>query len=261
MEYSDNYDDPLLAELYDKTETYTDDVDLLRGLIGDSGPWDILECFSGTGRILVPLLKDGHRVTGIEIAPAMTARAAAKIARLEPGARQRAVLRIQDVLDGRWGKDYDLVILGANAFYELPSADSQEKCIRLAREALSSDGRLFVDNDNYRGGWEDGPFGEKRVVFEGRGEDGTYGRQTCESTRFDSQDKVVRMKRTWFTRSSEGVEKTVEYAGRKHPVSAEEVAGWLRTHGFDILHQFGDRQGHQMVHESDRAIFWAKKAR
>jgi hypothetical protein len=33
-QYSGNYDDPLLAELYDQPETYQDDIILLRKLIG-----------------------------------------------------------------------------------------------------------------------------------------------------------------------------------------------------------------------------------
>ena len=71
--YSGDYNDPLLAELYDLSETYTDDIRLLRSLIGDTGPLKILECFSGTGRILIPLVQDGHAVTGIEISEAMQA--------------------------------------------------------------------------------------------------------------------------------------------------------------------------------------------
>jgi len=98
--YSASYDDPLLAELYDQTETYTDDVELIRRLIGDSGPLNILECFSGTGRILIPLAQDGHRVTGIEIAPAMNARAVEKISRLPSDVQDKVTLKVQDVLDG-----------------------------------------------------------------------------------------------------------------------------------------------------------------
>ncbi len=48
--YSNDYDDPLLAELYDRLVTETDDVALLRRLVGDYGPLNVLEAVSGTGR-------------------------------------------------------------------------------------------------------------------------------------------------------------------------------------------------------------------
>jgi SAM-dependent methyltransferase len=64
--YALDYDDVVLAELYDRHETYTNDVELIRRLIGGRGPLNILECFCGTGRIALPLAQDGHRVTGID---------------------------------------------------------------------------------------------------------------------------------------------------------------------------------------------------
>ena len=50
--YSGNYDDPLLAELYDRSETYTDDVALIRRLIGDMGPLNILPYSEGSERAI-----------------------------------------------------------------------------------------------------------------------------------------------------------------------------------------------------------------
>jgi len=257
--YSFDYNHPLLAELYDQSETYTDDVELIRRLIGDCGPLNILECFSGTGRILIPLAQDGHRITGIEIAPAMNARAAAKIAKLGDDVRSRVTLKVQDVLDGEWGFGYDLVIMSDNAFYELPSARMQERCIQFAREALLSGGRLFLDNDDYKGDWSRGPFGKEGTIFDGEGADGTFGRSTVDSLRFDEEDGILYMKHTWFTRSSHGAESYIEYLSSTHPASAKEIEDWLKKYGFHILQMFGDRQGNPYTEESNHAIFWARK--
>jgi len=257
--YSANYDQPLLAELYDRSETYTDDIELIRTLIGKSKPLNILECFSGTGRIVVPLARDGHTMTGIEIAPAMNARAAAKVLRLGRDAQDRVKLRVQDVLDGQWGSGYDLVIMGGNAFYELPSAETQERCIQLAYEALVVGGRLYIDNNDYKGDWGEGPFGKELVIFEGTGKDGTLGRWTVEWVKFDGGQRILHVKRTWYTRAPDGTENSVEHLGRKHPVTADEVEGWLKSHGFRVLEVFGDRQGNPYTGKGVRAIFWARK--
>lgn len=257
--YSGNYDDPVLAELYDLTETEQDDVTLLRKLIGDSGPLRILECFSGTGRILVPLLQDGHMVTGIELAPAMRARAWTKIARLDADIRSRARLRVVDALDGDWGVGYDLVIMGGNAFYELPSAELQERCVQFAQRALKPGGYLFIDNNDYKGDWGGGPFGKERVVFEGTVSDGTFARYTMKAIRFDEERQVLYVERTTYKRTPDGHEVVHKYIGKKHPVTMEEVRTWLLRHGFEVVKLFGDRQGMPYTPGSERAIFWAKR--
>ena len=89
----------------------------------------ILECCSGTGRILVPLARDGHKVTGYEIASNMNARAVLKAITLDDeDLITRVKFEVRDVLEGNWGTKFDLVILGGNAFWEMPSAESQENC-------------------------------------------------------------------------------------------------------------------------------------
>jgi SAM-dependent methyltransferase len=256
--YSADYDDPLLAELYDQSETCTDDVELIRKLIGNSKPLKVLEVFSGTGRILIPLAEDGHELTGLEIAEAMNARAAEKIAKLE-GVATRVRLNTQDVVEGKWGQGFDLVIIGGNALYELPDPEMQKRCIRFARQALVRGGRVFIDNNDYKGNWGEGPFGSKRMIFEGYGQDGSFGRWCMDGLRFDAEEQALYMKRTWYKRSLDGTEKTSEYIARKHPVSAQEIKGWLKKYGFEILDLFGDRQGNPYTTRSDRAIFWARK--
>jgi hypothetical protein len=257
--YSANYDDPLLAELYDQTITESDDVEMIRRLIAGAGALNILECFCGTGRILVPLVCDGHAVTGIELAAGMLARAAVKLERLGADVHDRATLRVADVLAGGWGSGYDLVVIGANAFYELPSPEQQARCIEYAAAALKPGGWLYVDNDDYKGDWGAGPFGSERVVFEGTGSDGTFGRFTMKSVIFDAERGVLAMERTWTKRRPDGSEVGQRYLGHKHPVSAAEVLGWLERYGFEVLNVFGDRGGAPYTSDSRRAIFWAMK--
>lgn len=257
--YSSNYDISLLAELYDQSETYIDDVDLIRKLIGNRGPLNILECFSGTGRILVPLARDGHRITGIDIASSMSNRAAEKIAALGKNVQDRVSLKVQDVLDGQWGSGYDLVILGCSAFYELPSAEMQARCIEFAREALVLGGLLFIDNPDYKGDWDKLPFGRDRVIFEGNGTNGTYGKYILKELSFDKKIGRLYIERIWLTRTADGIEDHNKYMCSKHPVNVKEIKEWLKKYHFKILQILGDWQGHLYTNKSPRAIFWAAK--
>jgi len=257
--YSANYDDALLAELYDQQETDSEDVALLLRLIGGLGGLRILEPFSGTGRILVPLVEAGHDVTGIELAAAMNERAAARIAELPMECRRRTHLRVEDVLTCDWGTGYDVVVLGGNAMYELPSEEAQRLCIRRAAEALRPGGYLYIDNNDYQGGWEDGPFHEPWSVIEGTGEGGAHGRLEMVMLSFDTEPRVLHMERRWTVRSPDGRERTRAYQARKRPVTSAEVRTWLSENSLVIHHAFADHRGTLHTGASQRAVFWVGK--
>jgi SAM-dependent methyltransferase len=72
------------------------DVTFYRRLVADRmafpAPGPVLDLACGTGRILLPLLRDGHTVVGVERARPMLARAALRVARLRPARRARCLL-------------------------------------------------------------------------------------------------------------------------------------------------------------------------
>lgn len=251
--------DEHIAEIYDAVETDTDDVELIRRLIGGTGPLRILEPFCGTGRILIPLAQDGHTLVGTDLSRGMIERAADKVRALPPEVRGRIALRRQDALRDPWGKGFDLVILGANCLYELGSAADQEECIRRAAAALKGGGILFVDNDARRG----------NVCEKDIGHSSTFPTGTCEDGyRLEGHGEIVRIdaeRNLWFKRRRLRI---IEPSGRVHheewetctrPVSMEEVREWLGAHGFAVVDLFGDRMGQRFSVRSARAIFWAKK--
>ena len=66
------------ADMYDLHETYTDDVKFALTLIGAS-PKKILEIACGSGRLLVPVAKAGHDVTGLDFDEYMLGKIADKV--------------------------------------------------------------------------------------------------------------------------------------------------------------------------------------
>lgn len=259
IKYSDDYNKALLAEVYDQTAISSDDVALLLSLTKGRGALNILEVFSGTGRILIPLLNQGHTVTGIELAPAMVARAELKAAKLGDELTKRLTLKTQDALLEPWGAgEYDVVIIGCNALYELPTPKMQETCIMRAFEALRPGGKLLIDNNNWQTPLES-EVGRKWVALQGTTTEGTFCKQSAETVCVEPAKGLMHIKRTWYTRTADGVEATEEYMGSKRPTNGEEVKRWLTTAGFTILKSYGDTQGSPFTSTSPRAIFWAIK--
>ncbi|XMB86789.1 class I SAM-dependent methyltransferase [Mycoplasmatota bacterium WC44] len=259
--FLENYGHFVIAELYDKSESYTDDVEMIRELIKDKGKLNILECFCGTGRILIPLALDGHCITGIDLSTSMLERARTKIDKLDNEVIDRITLINDDIINVDWGIVYDLIIIGANAFYELPSSDMQAKCIEKSFKALNRDGLLFIDNNDYKGNWGQSRFYDERVSFEGKCENGYYGKLLLKHISFDEGSNILDYKRTLHIIDKDGNKSVLEYNGQKHPVTKVEVEEWLYKNNFSIIKLYGDRSGSTYTDKSSRAIFLAKKGK
>jgi SAM-dependent methyltransferase len=253
--------EPHIAEIYDQGETYTDDVELIRNLIGGREHLRVLEPFCGTGRILIPLALDGHELVGLDQAKGMLARTRTKIARLPPEAQARITLAEADVISEAWPRGFDLVILGGNCFYELATPQEQETCIASAAASLNPGGYVFVDNDHMEGGLDESwqKPGVRQGFPTGTCADGTQIESTTETVWYDVPRRLAKFRRRTKVTLPDGSIVKQEYVQQKHPVSAVEVQTWLETHGFTIERTFGDRAGSLYIETSERAIFWARK--
>lgn len=125
-----------IAEIYDNTEMQTDDVRLLRSLIGKRH-LEILEVFCGHGRILLPLAEDGHQIVGLDLSKQMLDILRSRISKLPESIQKNISYHLADAVKGDYPKGFDLVILGANCLYELATPEDQEACIRAAAQALN----------------------------------------------------------------------------------------------------------------------------
>lgn len=254
--------DAHITEAYDLCETETADVEMIKRLIGGKETCRILEPFSGTGRILIPLALDGHTLTGIDQARGMIAQARKKIAGLPAEVQKRITLIEADILSTAWPSGFDLVILGGNCLYELATPEEQAQCFELAAGALKPGGFIFVDNDHMEGeldpAWQQIGRPEKRGI-QGVCADGSRVESYMETIWFDAQRRLARFRRRTGITAPDGKTVVREFIEQKHPVSAGEVRAWLADSGFVIEHQFGDRQGSAYTDSTERAIFWAVK--
>jgi len=127
--------DAHITEIYDQSETYSDDIDLLRSLVAAQGAashgWRILEPFCGTGRMLLPLAMDGHHLTGLDQAHGMLERLRHKLSALPEAVYRRVSLIETDLLQTRWPAGFDLAILGCNCLYEFGRPEDQRAVIRI----------------------------------------------------------------------------------------------------------------------------------
>jgi SAM-dependent methyltransferase len=103
----------------------------------------ILELGCGTGRVLVPLARQGYQITGVDVSPNMLEAARRKV-ELE-NLSDRVALAQQDMrsldLDGR----FNLVVVAVNSFMHLLTTDDQLGALTRIRRHLNPGGLLLLD--------------------------------------------------------------------------------------------------------------------
>jgi len=217
----------------------------------------VLELACGTGRVLLPLARQGYRVTGLDISPAM----------LEVARRKAAAEGLADLitlvegdmrefaLEGR----FNLAFVAINSFMHLLSTDDQLAALACIRRHLNPGGLLLVDLFNpdlgtlldSRGqvhmdkAMTDPETGHRLVRFHTRAVD--LGQQTQHVTFIvDEMDSDGRVRRTLFPFS-------MRYLFRY------ELELLLRHAGFAVEAVYGSYDLDEFNGDSDRMIAVARK--
>lgn len=136
-----------LARLYD-VDLVEDpgDLDLYRALAGRAdGP--ILELAVGTGRLAVPLAEDGWDVTGVDLDPAMLARARARASAAGSEVAARLALVEADLVDLRLltAGTFRLAFIALNSILLLPDRAAQRAALATLAAHLAPGGLAVVD--------------------------------------------------------------------------------------------------------------------
>jgi SAM-dependent methyltransferase len=135
-----------LARLYDADLEAEDpgDLDLYLALAERTGD-PILELAAGSGRIAVPLAIAGHRVTAVDIDPAMVGRARQRAA--AEGVAAHLEFVEADLLDLRLpdAGAYRLVVLALNTLFLLATRKAQARTLQVMADHLAPDGLAVVD--------------------------------------------------------------------------------------------------------------------
>ena len=129
-----------LAAFYDlDNRDKTDDIDFFRQLARRSGG-PVLELAVGTGRVAIPLAKDGHRLVGLDISAARLARAREKAV----AAGLALELMVGDMRDFALPEPFALILIAYNSFLFL-DPNERAACLARVREHLARDGSFVLD--------------------------------------------------------------------------------------------------------------------
>lgn len=124
--------------VYEKLRGASGDIDFYRRLARESGG-PVLELGCGTGRVLVPIARDGIACTGLDRSPLMKD----AVQRKNPPPHLRLVSGVMQ--DFELGERFPLVFSAFRSFQHLYTVDDQLRCLACVRRHLAPRGVFAFD--------------------------------------------------------------------------------------------------------------------
>lgn len=245
------------ANMYEQLITETNDVEFLLSIV-DSKKKKILEIACGSGRILVPLAKLGHTVTGLDFDQYM-------LDKITPQAHEmdNITIRKADMIRDSWGSGFDVVVLAANILFNIVSDIEYEKAqqilIQKAGEALASGGYIYIDYGYYM--HPEDIFGNpsEYTIWEGCDNAGNAGRMSLLDSTYDKESGITTFIRRFDITLTDGTKIKQDIPSLKHFATLEQIKNWLCSAGFVVEQEYGNYDRDPISESTNRAIIWAKK--
>jgi SAM-dependent methyltransferase len=247
-----------LARLYDlDLSEDAGDLELYRALARRTGG-PIVELAVGTGRVAIPLAEDGHQVVGVDLDPAMLARARAHAA--ARGVGERLALVEGDLLEAPTHEGvieagpYRLAILALNSILLLANVAQQRAALASIAGLLAPGGVAVVD------AWQPSP--TDLVAFDGRlslewlRSDPETGREVTKTVAawFDPTTRLVTLT-TIFEEGEPGAAPARwTRTDALRLIGPDELRAFARDAGLEIEHLAGDHELGPLGPASDRAV-------
>jgi len=245
-----------LARLYDMF-VFEDDLPLYNDLAQHQGP-RVLEVACGSGRVLVPLVRNGLTVVGVDASPHMLALAGAKLSAegLEAQLVQDDMRTFQ--LDTA---QFDLAIVAVKSFAYLLEPADQLRCLETIRTHLRPGGMLAMDLMHPSLEWLTAPRGSMRDDLLTYVPQHGYTLSRVESVVSVDRARQVRVIRSIYETVDDGghvIDKRfVEWPYRwLHRFEAEHL---LVRAGFEVEAVYGGYQREPFTSDSATMLFVATR--
>ncbi len=250
------------AKWYDSIETQTNDVEFFIELL-KGNPKRVFEICCGTGRVLLPLAREGHEMHGIDMNNFMLERLFGKASGLE----NIHVLQA-DALSADWGDGFDAVLMAGNILINIENAFTREDYIKAQKlfmkksfDALKPGGLFIMDNDIssepekfFR------PSGEPKTRKIPANDDGISAEITYKWSKYNNETRVCTGENLLVLFDDQGSEitrHTRKYL--KYFPTLQEQTEWVKNIGFKLVDRWGDYKKSAVSDESGRVVHFAKK--
>jgi SAM-dependent methyltransferase len=233
---------------YDALNNFNHDVPFYLKMAKSFGD-KTLELACGTGRITLPLAKQGIDIVGLDISNGMIREAKEKANKQNLDIE----LLIGDVRDFNLERKFSLIIFPFNSICHLHDYESIKACFENVKKHLHPDGRFIIDvfkpNFNFL-------LRDSKERAEVSTYNNPYGNNKVRLTESNNYDQISQINYiNWFY-NTDGKERGEELNMRMF--FPQELENYLRFTGFQIENKFGDYDLSSFKNNSEKQIIISK---
>ncbi|MEB2777347.1 class I SAM-dependent methyltransferase [Algoriphagus sp. D3-2-R+10] len=234
------------ATIYDGLNTFLSDLQFYKKWLPKNNDAKILELCCGTGRLTLPIAKDGYNICGVDYTSSMLERA--KVKASEVGLDINFIEA--DIRTLNLQEKFDLILIPFNSIHHLYRNEDLFKVFKGVKSHLKDGGSFVLDcfNPNIQFVVESEK--EQNVIAEYTTDD---GREVLikQAMRYESSTQINRIEWHYFIN------------GKFHSIQnmdmrlffPKELDSYLEWTGFNIVHKFGSFEEEAFDDDSEKQIY------
>ena len=234
------------ANIYDGLNTFLSDLPFYKKWLPKNKDAKILELCCGTGRLTLPIAKDGYNICGVDYTSSMLEQAKAKA--FEAGLEINFIEA--DIRTLNLQEKFDFIFIPFNSIHHLYTNEDLFQALQAIKGHLKGKGILLLDCFNPNIQYIVESEKEQKVIAEYATSDGrkVLIKQTM---RYENATQINRIKWHYFIN------------GKFHSVQdldmrlffPQELDSYLEWAGFNIMHKFGDFKEETFSDSSEKQIY------
>lgn len=234
------------AKIYDGLNTFLFDLQFYKKWLPKNKDAKILELCCGTGRLTLPIAKDGYDICGVDYTPSMLEQAKAKA--FEDGLEINFIEA--DIRTLNLGEKFDIVFIPFNSIHHLYRNEDLRKVLSVVKNHLKEGGLFLLDcfNPNIQ------------YIVEGEKEQQTVAEYTTsdgreilikQTMRYENGTQINRIEWHYFINGEFNSIQNLDM----RMFFPQELDSYLEWAGFDVIHKFGDFEEEVFSDNSEKQIY------
>ena len=234
------------ANIYDGLNTFLSDLQFYKKWLPKNKEAEILELCCGTGRLTIPIAKDGYSICGVDYTPSMLEQAKMKAIEAELVIDFiEADIRMLDLQE-----KFDLIFIPFNSIHHLYKNEDLFRAFNVVKNHLKEGGLFLLDcfNPNIQ------------YIVEGEKEPKEIAAYTTDdgrevlikqTMRYESKTQINRIEWHYFINGEFNSIQNLDM----RMFFPQELDSYLEWNGFSIIHKYGGFEEEVFNDDSEKQVF------